>query len=69
MEKAGCMIAIIFFLAIVILSYVLDSKECKAKAKVIGYKCEYSFWAGCVLEKPNGKRVLLEQLRGIEEIK
>jgi len=43
--------------------YILEKIQCSAKATALEYKCSYSFWQGCVLEKPNGKKVLLEQLR------
>ena len=47
-------------------SYQYEKFECSAKAKTLGYKCEYSFIIGCVLEKPNGKKMLLEQLRDFD---
>ena len=43
--------------------FIFGMIECKAKANVLGYKCEYGIITGCILEKPNGKKVLLEQLR------
>lgn len=41
----------------------ISEKECSAKASAIGYKYEFGFFKGCVLEKPNGQKILLEQLR------
>lgn len=59
--------AIIVILLIIFGAFQFDKMECKAKANAIGYKCEYGILQGCVLEKPNGKKVLLQQLRDIGE--
>lgn len=48
-------------------AYQIDKTECRAKANAIGFKCEYGIWQGCVLEKPDGKKILLEQLREVGE--
>ena len=37
--------------------------ECNAKAKVLGYTCDYGIFTGCVLHKPDGTNILLEQIR------
>lgn len=50
--------------AITVVSKEVDRMVCKAKAKAINCECEYNYLTGCVLIKPNGDRVLLEQLRG-----
>ena len=58
---------VIFFACMLALtagmSYFMGKTECNAKANVLGYKHEYHYWTGCVLEKPDGKKVLLKQLR------
>ena len=41
----------------------LDRISCNKTATAIGYKSEYSVWTGCVVENPDGKKMLLEQLR------
>lgn len=65
-DLAGILISIIIiFAAFLSLAFYIDKMECKAKANAIGYKCEYGILQGCVLEKPNGKKVLLQQLRDI----
>ena len=43
--------------------YLVDKTECSIKARALGYSCSYGFFQGCVLIKPDGKRILLEQLR------
>ena len=48
---------------IVVMVFVLSQLECTSKAKALGYKCEWGIFQGCVLEKPNGSKVLLENLR------
>lgn len=45
----------------------LDSISCSRTTAVLGYKSQYSVWTGCIVEKPNGEKVLLEQLRDIGE--
>lgn len=39
---------------------------CHSKAAALGYKCSYGLFSGCVLEKADGKKVLLEQLRDFD---
>ena len=46
---------------------ICNKITCESKASALGYKYEYGFWHGCVLEKPDGKRVLLEQLRDFDK--
>ena len=48
---------------VVVMVSVLSQLECTSKAKALGYKCEWDIFQGCVLEKPNGSKVLLENLR------
>ena len=48
---------------VVVMVSVLSQLECTSKAKALGYKCEWGIFQGCVLEKPNGSKVLLENLR------
>ena len=54
---------ILFLGTIIVFDYFVSATGCNAKANAIGYKSEYHLFAGCVLEKPNGKKVLLRQLR------
>ena len=68
-RNEGCFtiifIVIIFMLAMTF-NYITGLISCNAKASALGYKCEYHIFSGCVLTKPNGKKVLLEQLRDFE---
>lgn len=57
-------IAIIIVLILSLgLVYAISQKNCTAKANALGYNCDYALFQGCVLIKPDGKRILLEQLR------
>lgn len=47
----------------IVIGSVLSQLQCTLKAKALGYKCEWGLLQGCVLEKPNGSKVLLENLR------
>jgi hypothetical protein len=35
--------------------------------KTLNYKTEWHYWTGCVVEKPDGSRVLLKQMRDMEK--
>lgn len=59
-DTIAIIIVLILFLG---LSYAICQKNCTAKAHALGYSCDYALFQGCVLIKPDGKRVLLEQLR------
>lgn len=59
----GPVLFIIFVCGAFIFYYTTDTIECSAKANALGYKHEYHIFTGCVLEKPDGKKVLLQQLR------
>lgn len=41
----------------------IEQKSCEAKARALNYNYEWGIWQGCVLEKPNGDKILLEKLR------
>ena len=49
-----------------LIAYSVDKIECNAVGKKLDLKTDYSFWAGCIVEKPNGQKVLLEQMRNIQ---
>jgi len=46
--------------------FITSKIECESKAEALGYSCDYKFFQGCLLIKPDGKRVLLEQLRDFD---
>ena len=58
---------ILFFVFIMGLAiglvYKIEQISCSAKSKAINYNYEYGWLQGCVIIKPDGKKVLLEQLR------
>ena len=54
---------VITVLLILGLGVFMSNWECHAKADALGYACNYKPIQGCVLIKPDGKRVLLQQLR------
>ena len=57
-------IALIIVVSLCIgLAYFFGKAECEAKAKVLGYKCDFGIFQGCALIKPDGKVILIEQLR------
>ena len=62
--KLAAAIIIMVFAFIIAMSITLSYIQCKAKAHVLGYVCDYDIFAGCVLQKGSDK-VLLEQLRQI----
>ena len=63
-EDLKAVLVLILLIVMVILYHsVLSQLKCTSKAKALGYKCEWGLFQGCVLEKPNGSKVLLENLR------
>lgn len=45
----------------------LSKYSCEKTAESLGYPCEYSIWTSCIVTKPDGKKILLEQLRNFEK--
>ena len=50
---------------VLIIGYLVDKISCEATARALSFTPHYSILTGCVVEKPNGKRVLLDQIRNI----
>lgn len=48
----------------VLLGFGASSFSCAQTGKALNLKANYSFFAGCVITKKDGTKVLLEQLRG-----
>ena len=46
-----------------LVGYTRCFMECNAKAKVLGYTCDYGIFTRCVMHKPDGTNILLEQIR------
>lgn len=61
----------IFFAIIIaiftIISAALGSTQCSQVGNALNYKTEWHYFTGCVVEKPDGKRVLLRQMRDMEK--
>ena len=56
--------AIILVIVLVIAGCYFSAKAtCSAKAQALGYEHDYKFYQGCLLTKPDGQKVLLEQIR------
>ena len=49
------------------ISSATDSIHCSAVGKTLNYKTEWHYGTGCVVEKPDGSRVLLKQMRDTEK--
>lgn len=47
------------------ISYFADKASCSATANALGYTSHYTLLTGCIIEKPDGRRVLLEQIRDV----
>lgn len=56
-------VLIVIAISAVNLDFFSSKKACQAKAQALNYSYDYKYFQGCVLIKPNGKKVLLEQLR------
>lgn len=57
------MVLLIVFVPVLGGSYWTSKIACETKAQALGYQCNYKLFQGCLLTKPDGKKVLLEQLR------
>ena len=58
---------VLFLISVIYIGFLLNKTECNAKANALGYKSEYHFFSGCVLENIEGKKILLQQLREMEK--
>ena len=57
--------ALIFSVSLFTISYFMDKISCEATARALSFTPHYSIFTGCVVEKPNGTRVLLDQIRNV----
>ena len=53
------------FFAIVVGS-LTDYTRCKEIGNALNYKVQWGYWTGCIVEKPDGSKSLLRQLRDFE---
>ncbi len=56
---------ICIFICIAIAS-ITDYQRCKETSNVLNYKYTWQYWTGCVIEKPDGTKALLRQMRNYE---
>ena len=56
---------ICIFICIVIDS-IADYQRCKETSNALNYKYAWHYWTGCVIEKPDGSKALLRQMRNFE---
>lgn len=47
----------------VLMEVVSGYISCKQKGEVLELSTEYHYWTGCVVTKPNGEKVLFNQIR------
>ena len=67
--RDGCFTVIFFTILIAIctgLNCAVESTRCSEVGKVLSYKTEWKYFTGCVVEKPDGSKVLLRQMRDME---
>lgn len=56
---------LIFAVPLFTIGYFMDKISCEATARALSFTPRYSIFTGCVVEKPNGNRVLLDQIRNV----
>lgn len=61
--KTIMLIIIMVFFGIIVGAIKFEQLGCAAKANSLGYKYEWGLLQGCILQKPNGDKILLEKLR------
>lgn len=59
----------VFLLIMGAISWLYNSAQCKVKAEVLGYQCSFGPLQGCVLIKPDGTKMLLEQIREFNSLR
>ena len=59
-------IAFIFFLVVIGGSIIANLFQCSEVGNKLNYKTQWYFWTGCIVEKPDGSKVLLKQMRDFE---
>lgn len=58
-------LALFVALLIIAMATSADRASCITTAEILGFTPYYSVRTGCILEKPNGTRVLLDQIRNV----
>ena len=66
----GCLVEFLAFLFIVgvfsLIAAVLSIAHCSAVRRDLDCKTEWHWFTGCVVEQPDGKKVLFEKIRNFE---
>ena len=57
---------ICIFICIIIASFT-DYTRCKETSNALNYKYTWHYWTGCIIEKPDGSKALLRQMRNFEK--
>ena len=57
--------ALILAVPLFTIAYFMDKISCESTARALSFTPHYSIFTGCVVEKPNGTRVLLDQIRNV----
>lgn len=57
--------ALILTVPLFTIAYFMDKITCEATARALNFTPHYSILTGCVVEKPNGARALLDQIRNV----
>ncbi len=65
-EISELIILIVFFIVFCLAIFKISNYQCHKTAEMLGYSCQWHPMIGCVLEKPNGQKILLKYLRHIE---
>ena len=55
-----------FITALMVLTCYSDKIGCTKTAKILNYKSQYSYWAGCIIIDKNGNKKLLNQMINIQ---
>ena len=50
----------------VIISSSAEALRCSQIGKELNYKTQWHFWTGCIVEKSDGSKILLKQIRDFE---
>ena len=60
------MFFIVLIMFSILVSSIADYARCKEISNALNYKYTWHYWTGCVIEKPDGSKALLRQMRDFE---
>lgn len=58
---------LLIFSILLVFMYLTNKFQCQKTAKTLGYVSSYEYMVGCVIHKPDGSKILLKQMREINE--